>query len=91
MSSKLLLCFVLLSTGLCAEAPWRWINMADWHSAEKHTQVWENGSGGWRTKGYNSLQEDQDPQQVSHIPLPSGIASSRGGCFDITRICGPDI
>ncbi len=79
MSLNPLLVFILLSAGLRAEAPWRWMNLADWHAAEKHTQVWSTGSSGWATKGYSSLQEYQDAMRDADLATIGRVKQDYGG------------
>ncbi|MCK5175483.1 MAG: hypothetical protein KAR47_18960, partial [Planctomycetes bacterium] len=64
---------------------WRWINLADWHAAEKHTSVWEQDfSGkrakkGWRSKGYDSRSAYQDAMRDMDIAIISRIKKDYGG------------
>jgi hypothetical protein len=63
---------------------WRWINLADWHSAEKYVQVWKNSakgmkSRGWGEKGYASLEAYENAMRSRDVALISRIKKEYGG------------
>jgi len=63
---------------------WRWINLADWHAAEKHVQVWEKSAKGlktkgWGEKGFASREAYQDAMRDADVALISRIKNEYGG------------
>jgi len=63
---------------------WRWINLADWHSAEKYVQVWKTSAKGmktrgWGEKGYASLEVYENAMRSRNVALISRIKKDYGG------------
>ncbi|MEX0326392.1 MAG: LamG-like jellyroll fold domain-containing protein [Puniceicoccaceae bacterium] len=71
--------------GASAEAPWRWINVADFHAAEVHAHIWETpfpgkgGGAGWRKWGYSSQVEFQTAMLDRDIETFSRLKEDYGG------------
>ena len=83
-AAVLLLGAVCCSLSAKRQESWRWINLPDWHAAEKHVQVWEKSAKGlktrgWGQKGYGSLKDYQDAMRDEDIALIARIQKDYGG------------
>lgn len=80
----ILLGFADISLNAQSHKSWRWLNLPDWHAAEKYVQVWGNSAKdlkvrGWRQKGYDSLEQYQQAMLEKDVALLSRLKIDYGG------------